>query len=313
MPVFESDPAALRKAIESILRQSHRRLELIIVDDGCSDPLSGTLFTADKRIRLIRHEQNLGRSAARNTGLAAAEGKFIAWADDDDVSVPGRLSAQLHHFRKHPELDFLGTDMVYANGRPVSPVFRNPNQIRFAFMFRNPVNSPTIMFRRRVYEEGLAFDTSLKRAEDYDYYTRASEQYIFGSMPGVTVRYNYNPSAPGREEEAAFANALRLRLWEQFSGMKGDLAHLDLAATPVPLPAGKLDELRLRVESLNTWYRRTGKPFPDDFYTVLCTMLAHHMAAQPDSRSLCRQWPWMKYLWKSAWPLRVKAYVCLKG
>lgn len=313
MPVFEPDPAALRLAIESILRQSHRLLELIVVDDGCSDPLRGTLFTADKRIKLIRHERNLGRSAARNTALAAAEGKFIAWADDDDVSLPGRLSAQLHHFRKQPELDFLGTDMVYADGRPVSPVFRNPNQIRFAFMFRNPVNSPTIMFRRRVYEEGLEFDTSLKRAEDYDFYSRAAEHCIFGAMPGVTVKYNYNPIAPGREDEAAFADALRLRLWEQFSGRKDDFAHLELAASPGHLAPEKLDEMRQRVESLHAWYRSSGKPFADDFYTVLCTVMAHHLAAQANVRSLCRQWPWMKYLWKSAWPLRVKAYVCLKG
>jgi glycosyltransferase involved in cell wall biosynthesis len=309
MPVFEPNPAALRLAIDSILRQSHRLLELIVIDDGCSDPLRGTLFSADKRVKLIRHEHNLGRSAARNTGLAAAEGKFIAWADDDDISLPGRLSAQLHHFRKHPEIDFLGTDMVYGDGRPVSPVFREPNQIRFAFMFRNPVNSPTIMFRRRVFDEGLRFDTSLQRAEDYDFYTRASERYIFASMRGVTVKYNYNPNAAGREEEARFANDLRMQLWDKFYAAKDDFAHQELAAIPLALPPGKLNDLATRVETLHTWYQNSGKPFADDFYTVLCTVMAHHIAAQPDAPKLWRQWQWIKYLWNSAWPLRVKAHI----
>lgn len=313
MPVYQPDADALRRAIESILRQSHRLLELIVVDDGCSDPLRGTLFTSDKRIKLIRHEQNLGRSAARNTGMEAAEGRFIAWADDDDISMPGRLSAQLHHFRKHPEIDFLGTDMVYGNGKPVSPVFQEPNQIRFAFLFRNPVNSPTIMFRRRVFEEGLRFDPALQRAEDYDFYAKASERYIFASMRGVTVKYHYNPNAAGRAEETRFANKLRLRLWEQFSGIKDDFPHLDLAAVPGPLSLEQLHALARRVEDLNRWYRNSGKPFADDFYTVLCTVLSHHIAVQPNAASLWKQWQWLKYLWKNAWPWRVKAYVLRKA
>ncbi len=313
MPVYEPDPGSLRLAIEAILKQSHRKLELIVVDDGCTVPLSGTLFSSDKRVRLIRHDQNLGRSAARNTGLAAAEGNFIAWADDDDISVPGRIAAQLHHIRKHPEIDFLGTDMVYANGRPVSPVFSDTNQIRFGFLFRNPVNSPTILFRRKVFDEGLSFDTRLKRAEDYDFYARASERYAFASMRGVTVLYNYNPNAAGRAEEAHFADELRLRLWEQFSGVKDDCEHLRLAATPQELPIAHLEQLEGRVRYWNDWYQRTGKPFGDDFYTVLCTVLAHHIAVQPYAAKLWRQPRWLKYLWKAAWPLSVKAHVWRKA
>lgn len=309
MPVYEPDPENLRRAIEAILRQSHRLLELIVIDDGCTDRLRGTLFTNDKRVKLIRHEQNLGRSTARNTGLAAAQGGYIAWADDDDLSVPGRLAAQLHHFRKHPEIDFLGTDMVYDDGRPVSPVFREPNQIRFAFMFRNPVNSPTIMFRRRVFDEGISFDATLRRAEDYDFYARASERYIFASMRGVTVRYNYNPLAPGRAEEALFADQLRMQLWEQFSGLKDDFAHLKLAAVPVSLDLVDLLAMADRVDSLQHWYRQSAKPFADDFYKVLCTVMAHHVAAQPNAAQLWRQWRWLKYLWHCTWPLRVKAFV----
>lgn len=313
MPVYEPDPGSLRLAIESILRQSHRRLELIVVDDGCSDPLSGTLFSADKRVKLIRHEQNLGRSAARNTGLAAAEGAFIAWADDDDISVPGRLAAQLHFIRKHPEIDFLGTDMVYSDGRPVSPVFRNTSQIRFGFLFRNPVNSPTILFRRKVFDEGFSFDTRLRRAEDYDFYARASERYAFASMRGVTVKYNYNPHAAGRADEARFAEGLRLRLWEHFSGVKDDEDHLRLAATPKELSLTELQQLEARVQYCNAWYRQSGKPFADDFYIVLCTVLAHHIAVQPYAARLWRQPHWLKYLWKAAWPLKVKAHVWRKA
>lgn len=309
MPVFEPDPGSLRKAIEAILKQSHRKLELIIVDDGCSDPLKGTLFSSDKRVRLIRHDQNLGRSAARNTGLAAAEGAYFAWADDDDVSVPGRIAAQLHYIRKHPEIDFLGTDMVYSNGRPVSPVFRDTNQVRFGFLFRNPVNSPTILFRRKVYDEGLRFDTRLRRAEDYDFYARASERYAFASMRGVTVQYHYNPNAAGREEEAQYADELRLRLWQQFSGLKDDYEHLRLAATPRQLSLAHLEQLEERVRSLTEWYQLTARPFSDDFDTVLSTVLAQHIAAQPYAAKLWRQPRWLKYLWKAAWPLKVKAHV----
>jgi hypothetical protein len=164
-----------------------------------------------------------------------------------------------------------------------------------------------------VFDEGLRFDTRLRRAEDYDFYAKASERYAFASMRGVTVQYNYNPNAAGRTEEAQFADELRLRLWEQFSGLKDDFEHLRLAASPQELSMAHLQQLEERVSYLNDWYQRSGKPFSDDFDTVLCTVLAHHIAVQPYAAELWRQTRWLKYLWKAAWPLKVKIHVWRKA
>lgn len=88
VPTFNR-PALLREAVDSVLAQTEPDLECIVVDDGGSDSLE---LPDDTRIRHVRHDENLGKGAALNTGLGTARGTFVAFLDDDDLYVPDRLA-----------------------------------------------------------------------------------------------------------------------------------------------------------------------------------------------------------------------------
>ena len=100
----------LRDAIQSVLRQSFRDYELIIVDDGSSDGTRQLLESYAGQIRFFRQE-NRGPSAARNTGIRHARGRWIAFQDSDDISAPDHLETLYGFAEKHP-----GCGLVFANG-----------------------------------------------------------------------------------------------------------------------------------------------------------------------------------------------------
>ena len=97
LPTYNPDPARLRRMTDSVLAQSFRDFELIIVDDGSREELRGEIeriAALDSRIRLLRQE-NGGVSRARNNGISAAAGEYLAFVDDDDIVSPYFLEEAL--------------------------------------------------------------------------------------------------------------------------------------------------------------------------------------------------------------------------
>src|SRR5690606_19535755 len=119
----------LGKAIASVRNQTYSNIELIVVDDGSTDDTPSVIEEfADSRLTFIRHERNLGASAARNTGIEAARGRYIAFLDSDDEWLPERIAAAVHRFRTS-ELSPLGVVScgniaIRANGRTTTTIPR---------------------------------------------------------------------------------------------------------------------------------------------------------------------------------------------
>jgi glycosyltransferase involved in cell wall biosynthesis len=114
VPTYNRADAVLR-AIDSILRQSYPRVEAVVVDDGSSDNTADALADAcrkDARVRHIRHSTNSGCAAARNTGISAAKGEYIAFLDDDDEFLPDNIRKRLAIFASNPDVD------VVVSGAP---------------------------------------------------------------------------------------------------------------------------------------------------------------------------------------------------
>ena len=108
--------AFLREAVDSILAQTLRDFELIVIDDASSDRTPELLAEySDPRIRVIRNPSNLGPGAARNRGLRLARGKYIAVQDADDASVPNRLAQQVAYLDAHPEVGLIGSTQLHVN------------------------------------------------------------------------------------------------------------------------------------------------------------------------------------------------------
>lgn len=98
-------------AIESVLRQTYKNVEVVVIDDGSSDDTKSVVTAFDERVRYI-YQPNAGIAVARNSGIAAARGEFVAFLDSDDVWLPWKLEAQLSVLRQRPEIGMIWTDMT---------------------------------------------------------------------------------------------------------------------------------------------------------------------------------------------------------
>lgn len=193
VPAYNS-AAYIRKALDSILEQDYPNKEVIVVDDGSSDGTRDVLAAYGDQIQVI-HQENAGSAVARNQGLRAAAGDYIAFLDSDDVWLPGKLTAQVAYMERNPDID-----MTYgrwaqwhpdADGRfpPVEQVVDfaepDPSKIQALVPERSGwlydrlltdfiVWTSVVMARRRLIEQVGEFDPRYERGQDFDYWLRAS-------------------------------------------------------------------------------------------------------------------------------------------
>lgn len=119
MPVFNG-ARTLRRSMTSVLDQTCRNLELVVVDDGSTDetvPITDELARHDQRVRLIRRERSGGPAAARNTGIASGTARYLAFCDADDLWLPGKLERQLE------EAEATGAALVYSGYHRIDSSF----------------------------------------------------------------------------------------------------------------------------------------------------------------------------------------------
>src|SRR5712664_390476 len=107
IPVFNGE-RYLREALDSILAQTHRPVEIIVADDGSSDGTAAVVASYGDHVHYL-HQPNAGPAAARNLGLSAARGEFVAFLDADDLWHPEKLVHQRARFQARPELDLCVT------------------------------------------------------------------------------------------------------------------------------------------------------------------------------------------------------------
>jgi GT2 family glycosyltransferase len=170
--------AFIGEAIASLLAQTFRDFEVIVVDDASTDDTPRILANlADPRIRVIRRTTNGGIVAARNHGFAAARGAYVAALDHDDLSRPERLACQVAYLDQHRSVVLLATEIEIAEAgrrhRPDHTYGGAPNIIRWLLYIDNPLTWSSVMFRadavRRI---GAFMRPEAELADDFDLYHR---------------------------------------------------------------------------------------------------------------------------------------------
>jgi len=176
----------LEATLQSVLDQTFKNFEVIVVDDGSTD---GTLDLLRQfpQVRVHRWEDNRGVSAARNLGITMARGEWICFLDSDDRWAENKLQVQVDWIQDHPECRACYTDEIWIrNGVRVNPKKKHRKYSGDIFRHCLPlciISPSSIMMRASVLETIGGFDTDLAACEDYDLWLRLASRYPVDFIP----------------------------------------------------------------------------------------------------------------------------------
>lgn len=181
------------KAIDSVVNQTVKPFEIIVVDDGSSDNLSSLIKNNYKNIKYF-YQSNKGVSAARNLGINNATGDFIAFLDSDDEWKKEKLEKHIEFIKKHPEYRVTQTEEVWIrNGKFVNPMKKHMKiggEIFIPSLELCLVSPSSVIIEKNLFEEKGLFDENLPACEDYDLWLRISAFEEIGLLnKKLTVKY----------------------------------------------------------------------------------------------------------------------------
>jgi len=169
------------RAITSILNQTYKNIEIIVIDDGSTKHID-MLRQFLGSIKYFRKATNSGTASALNAGIRQSSGDYIAWLSSDDVFTSNKIKVQLDHM-KEKNAKFSFTNYVFINDKneilasPPAPLNLNKKELLRSIMQGCPINGSTVMFSRDLIGTVGYFDESLLFANDYDYWVRAILKY----------------------------------------------------------------------------------------------------------------------------------------
>jgi glycosyltransferase involved in cell wall biosynthesis len=180
IPAYNRLPM-LKEAVDSVLNQDFEDFELIVVDDGSTDETEAEIKRYGGRVKLLQHPQNKGVSAARNTGILHAKGKYIAFLDSDDLWVKGKLKIQASFLDENPQYPLCYTDEIWIRrGTRVNPKLKHAKYSGWIFEKCLPlctISPSSAVMRKALFTRVGLFDEALPVCEDYDFWLRVSIRY----------------------------------------------------------------------------------------------------------------------------------------
>jgi glycosyltransferase involved in cell wall biosynthesis len=173
-------------AVESVLAQTYQDREIIVIDDGSTDDTQARVEPYTDRIRYIR-QQNQGCSAARNTGIQAAKGDWLAFLDADDLWHPRKLEIQMAYLARHPDIALLAADnlMDLSEGWPAIGVNLDPPAVAVRLediVIRSRFVPSSVVARKDCFHKLGLFDAALRSAEDRDMWIRFACHYAIAQL-----------------------------------------------------------------------------------------------------------------------------------
>lgn len=262
IPVYNG-ATHLREAIDSILNQTFTDFELILLDDASPDNSEEIIKSyADSRIRYYRNEKNLGISASRNKLMELARGDYLIIMDDDDISLPHRLSEQVKFMEANPEITMTGAWCELFSSKPTKGIL---NRLKYYFynlgwvwtqknnpewgdmLCCNPIMHTTSILRRKDIEtHQIRYNPDYSPAEDYDLCRQILAAGLqLANMPQLLVKYRWF----GNNVSITRRSAMKIADKRVKADVRTHL-HADLA----PYPYYKVILQKLRLKALMRKY-----------------------------------------------------------
>lgn len=299
-------------AVRSSLAQTLDDIEVLVVDDGSTDDTAALLATfSDPRLRVVRHDRNLGIPRARNTALSAARGRFVAWLDSDDVARPHRLAEQVAFLERHPDIAMVGAcagkpraDGSRKPGIRVPPL--SPEMIAAWLLFRSAFQQSSIMGRADILQ-ARRYDADFPVCEDVDMFLRLQRDHRLANLPRVLVDRRLHPDQSVRRHAHAIqdcTSALVAPALERL-GMEASADDLvrhallgKVRLEGMDAPDDLLDWARCWLDRLGERNRRTGMFDPaslglasDYFWLLACRAMAPRIGRRAAVAAMMRRRP----------------------
>lgn len=191
----------LPQAIESVLSQSFTDFEIIVIDDGSTDDTEAVIqpFLVDDRLQYVK-QPNAGVAAARNAGMRLAQGRYLAFLDSDDWFLPGKLKKQVAYMAANPHIALSYTAYFAFDDITQKQTPRSVHKTYYHRMFSDcPVFTSTVMLRRKVWKAVGELDTTMRLAEDIDYWIRIAHHYPLGHITEMLTGFRLHPGNHDRD------------------------------------------------------------------------------------------------------------------
>ena len=205
MSVYNGE-AYLKASVQSVLEQTFRDFEFLVIDDGSSDgSLSILQDIHDDRVRVVQNAQNLGLIRSLNKGIGLARGEYIARHDCDDLMVRERLAHQVVYMDEHPEVVLAGTwmQLIDESDNPVDEWCNPPSdlEIRWSSLFNAAVSHPSAMYRTQLARTLKGYSSDSIYAEDFDLWSRMAEHGKVANLPAILEWYRIHGESVSKKNE----------------------------------------------------------------------------------------------------------------
>lgn len=193
IPAYNKAELTMR-TVESVLKQTYRNVEIIVVDDGSTDSTRERLAMYGNTIRYM-YKENGGACSARNMGIRAARGEYIGLIDCDDLYLPKKIEMSVAYLEKHPHIGFVRTPAYFidANDRIIS-IYSHSQRSYVGWIYKklllfNFICNSTVIAKKACFGNVGLFDETVFSPADWDMWLRLSEKYKAGYLPVPLTKY----------------------------------------------------------------------------------------------------------------------------
>ena len=276
MATYNGEPF-LRTAIQSVLLQSFRDFELIIVDDGSTDNSRNVIrqhARIDSRIRSVSKKHS-GLVASLNQACALARGEFLARLDSDDIAMPMRFEKQITYLQANPTVALLGSaiECIDEKGKPLF-IMRWPCQaegLQDHLLLDCAISHTTVLFRRDLFLSLGGYRSQFQHAEDYDLFLRMGDNNVLDNHPEVLCQYRLHQkqvSARSISQQVVSGIGARLATKARRSNrpeptMQNPISKKDLVSLGITLERinGLIQCYKASADDYSSGWRWSRKPF----------------------------------------------------
>lgn len=208
----------IERSVRSVLNQTYKNIEVIIVDDGSKDNTEEIINSINDERIIYYKQKNGGASKARNTGVKLSTSDYIAFHDSDDSWREDKLEKQMNYMMEHPEFSMVYCDYLmhkvdgttYAVPNDFNVIGQLEGDMFLTLLVNNTIGTPTMLLKKELFEEFEGFDDSLNCLEDWDFALRFSEYYYIGYVNEVLMDAYQQPGSVSTNGQGYFEARCRM-------------------------------------------------------------------------------------------------------